>query len=289
MNLYALLKDNIIKRIPLIKKLQNDLDTYFTNEISAFINKEKVNFNGEYKPEDDQILIIENYDLKDSLSAETLNNPLSVDPISQNEIESIKGLILKNENYIIFQTFDNRKIIRPDKWHLLYSADTFSKIEQMGIAIEQKIDMLYQINEKSLLFFSYHNASKILDLNNYYREATDREIESFLSNDLFEADLSQIDKNLFNSRIRKKIYQIQKNDTLNIVKDKKDKVREYASEVVIELNFNDKNGKIIFPNEKRKIEILINFLNDDIFKSPITDDWYQTNSKIKVPINTPPK
>ncbi len=276
MNLYALLKNNDINRVQLSDELQNDLNDYFDGTIITFTSKTEIQFNGEYKPEDNQILTITDYDLPFSID---FNNPLKIERLTNDKIESIKGLIVNNNDFVLFQTFDNRKIIKPEKWHLIYSSNTFSKIENKGITIEQKIDVLYKIHEKKLLFFSYHNASKIFDLSDYYRGATNNEINNFLNNDLFST--SEININLFNSRLRKKVFQIEKNKVLEKVANKIEEIKNYANSIGIQLNL-DSSNKIVFPSDKKEIEQFIYFLNDDLYKSPITEFCYETNSKRKI-------
>lgn len=278
MNLFASLKDNSLRRIQLSGNIQNELDSYFQSNLTDILERENVTFNGEYKVEDNQILVIEGFNLPPNYN---FSNPLNIEILEPDNIDLVKSIIIKNDNYIIFQTFDNRKIIKPEKWHLVFNKDTFSKIENKGLVVDQKIDVLYSLNEKKLLFFSYHNASKIFNLSDYYREATDDEIKNFKENELFKIE-SKVDNSLFTSRMRKKIYLINKNNILKIVSEKKQQIKNYAVSLGISFNIDNKTNKIIFPSEKTEIEKLINFLNDDLYKSPITESLYETNSKKKL-------
>lgn len=274
MNIYCILKENNLKRkIVLSPELQKSLHEYISQSINQIMTASKEPFTGEYRPDDNEVLFIDNFE-----------NPyknfeyLSLKPLQVEEIENIKTIVFDNKEVIAYQCFDSRKIIRPQKWHLIYSNDTYIKIDNKGLVIENKVDALFEKRTMTLLFYSYHNTSKILDLSKYYREATKEEIDSFCKNKIFHTEKSFSTDN-FNTKIRKKIYLIKKNDILKRIKNNFEEVADYA----VQLNLGDffkKDKKLInFPNKKKEIEKLINFLNDDLYKSPISNLIYETNSK----------
>lgn len=270
MNLFALLKDEQIKRISINQEIQKQLDDYLKDSIDQFEKKEKIDFDGQYKPENDQILLIKDYNINflDKLVLDT-------EILLENDFEQIKCIIFfYNKNQIGFQIFDNRKIINRSKFWLIYDSKTFSRLNSKGITISNTIDVLFYNNQ--LLFVSYHNASRVLDLSEYYREASDAEIEKLRNSDVIEFS-QDIDNNQFDSIMRKKLFLIQKNNVLEKVKSQFDEVRKYALNFDIGECFD--NDRIILPKDKKILKNLINFLNDDLFKSPITNLLYETNSK----------
>lgn len=72
---------------------------------------------------------------------------------------------------------------------------------------------------------------------------------------------------------------IQKNEVLEKVKKNFDIVYEYSRNIGLENMFDKENKKINFPQDKKSLERLIKFLNDDLFISPVTGILYETNSK----------
>ncbi len=281
MNIYAILRnDNSLKRISLTQELQEELDSYINSSIQHFEGLSPIKFSGEYKPDEDQILFIENF--KNPYSEFV---PTSTEILEKSEIDYIKTIVFVDSDKIAYQCFDSRKIIKPNKWFLIYSRKTFSKINEPALIIDAKIDALYFKEEKKLLFLSYHNASKIFDLSEYYREATDSEINHFLNNNLIQKDTS-FNTNLFNSRMRKKLHLIIKNNVLEKVERNFSEVVKYAEKFKLEQMFDKINQKIIFPSEKKDLEKLIKFLNEDLFESPITGNKYEINSKHTVSEHT---
>lgn len=198
MNLFALLKDDNIARISLSRDVQNELKEYITPQVSEISEKERIYFNGQYKPDDDQVLQIKRFEIpfKNKLTLDC--NILS----EETQIDEIKSLIFSfDKNKIAFQTFDRRKIIQPNKCNLILSNETFSKLNKKGISIDQKIDVLFK--DDNLLFYSYHNASKIFsNLSDYYREATDKELNEIKESDNIEFEQG-LSYEMFNSRMRK--------------------------------------------------------------------------------------
>ncbi|MEO0135473.1 MAG: hypothetical protein ABIK59_04195 [candidate division WOR-3 bacterium] len=273
-------RDNVeIRRIQISQEVQNAIREYIRSQVDFYIQAEKIEFSGEYKPDEEkEVLCIHNFEFP-----YTILPPLSMDTIKEDEIEKIFAIffIHDEEEYIACQSFDNRKIIKPEKMFLLYSKNTFSKIDKKGLIIDSKIDALFLIKEKILLFRSYQNASKIFDLKEIYREATDQEVEKFYKDEIFVGTES-LEPSHFNNRLRKKIFLIQKNNILSLIKSKFDIIYDYAENLGMEKFFDKSKRKINFPRENKEIEKLLNFLNEDLFKSGISNCIYLTNSKRKI-------
>lgn len=280
MNVFCILKDDGIKRISLSGEIQTDIENYLNKSIQDYVNAEQTEFNGEYKPNEGEVLVINNFQDNSSVNI-SKEKTLNIEKINPEEIEKIKNLMFVYDDKIAFQCFDNRKIIRPERPYLIYSGNTFSKIENKGFTVSDKVDAVLLKNEQKLLFESYHNARRIFELNSYYREATNEEIQAFCNENIFKLQ-TNIETELFNTRIRKKIYLINKNKLLQTVTQKFDVVFDHAQKFNLGCFFDNENKKIIFPAEKKDIENLINFLNDDLFQSPISDCIYQTNSKKRI-------
>lgn len=279
-NIFAILKsENQIKLINISGNIQNDL-TPLKNNAEEFLRKEKILFDGQYKPEDDQILEIENFSLPFEID---FDNPLNLEKIEIDDIDLMKGLIINDKKIIGFQSFDKRKIIEPSRLNIIFKGNTFSKLEERGITIDDKLDAVFSKQNKSLLFYSFHNASKIFDLSEYYREATDQEINSFFTTQIF----SDIPKNLdekIDTRIKKKIFLIKKNKIIEKLIDSHifKEVAKYSKTFGLENYFDSTSKKIKIPDDKKEFKKILSFLNEDLYKSPISEIIYETNSKRKL-------
>lgn len=281
MNVFCIIlnkKEKELRRISLSQDLQSEIKNYIN--ISPFYDAIEVNFTGEYKPNDEEneVLVINSF-----------NNPhadmlsLSIEKLKDTEIENIKAIIFSDDEYIAYQTFDSRKIITPERFTLIYSKHTYSKIDKKGIVIDQTIDVLYKKSERKLLFKSFHKASRIFDLSDYYREATTQEVNEFLSSGIF-SNVSQDIIHFVNRQIRKKIYLLNRNQILDKLKDDEifKKVADYSKIFGLANYFDKQSNKIIIPEAREDFNKLISFLNEDLFQSPISGDIYETNSKRKL-------
>jgi len=278
MNLIAIINDGKIRRLPISQDVQNELISHYNRVKENFIsNKTRVNFEGIYKCEDNEIYELNEFDWKEkikncNLTNEGFENLITLNQIDNNDIENIKILIIKDDHYLIFQSMDNRKFIKP-KSFLFYSNNTFSYEDKKGIKIDDNIDCIIELNSNSLLFTSFHNASKIFDLTDNYREATEEEIDRFSNYGIFTGELN---REYLTSTMRKKIFLIGRNNILQKVQQNFQRVKEYAEQLGIDC-FRD--NLIEFPQDKEKMKLLINFLNEDLYKSPISNEIYESNSK----------
>ena len=278
-NLFAILKsENPIKLINISSNIQNELAS-LTNNAQEYLQKEKILFDGQYKPENDQILEIKNFTLPFDID---FDNPLNLEKIEVNDIDLIKGLIINDKKIIGFQSFDRRKIIEPNRLNIIFRGNTFSKLEDKGITIDDKLDVVFSKQNNFLLFYSYHNASKVLDLSEYYREATEQEINSFFAPKIFSDIPENLDETI-DTRMKKKIFLIKKNKIMEKLKDANifREVAKYSKTLGLDNYFDSTAEKIKIPDDKKEFKKIISFLNEDLYKSPISEIIYETNSKRK--------
>ena len=209
-----------------------------------------------------------------------INNPLSNDVLDlEQEAGKIAALFTgkwpdeEDERYISFQSFDSGKLLKKGGITVISSGQNYTKLEDPGLIIGDKLTSLF-VKDK-LFFYSYHVTRRFLNLDEYYREATDEELDSFASNDLISISDVATFKDDADSIIRKKIALIQSNGLLaNIdLNDATRVARDYN------VSLTTQNGKIIVPQKRKEIKQLLHFLNEDYFTTPLTQKRCITNSK----------
>ncbi len=277
-NLYAILKDDSVKFMSLSSDIQNEI-VGFVEIKTNILKKEIVEFDGQYIPENEEILEIKNFELPFDVD---FDNPLNLEQVTMSDIDSIKSVVINMPDAIGFQCFDGRKVIEPSKLNLLLRQNTFSKVEDKGVTIDERLDVIYRKSDKSLLFQSYHNAKKIFDLSNYYREATENEINDFFESSVFSDIPDALDASL-DSRLKKKIFLIKKNKILKSLENESvfDSVAKISKNIGLDGNFNKETRTIELPANKKELKRLISFLNEDLYKSPISQIILEANSKRK--------
>lgn len=286
-NLFALLDDEQtpIRRIPLTQGFQQELGTFFNEQQQTFTaDKQIIEFTGSYNVDSGEIFQIENYPLPVAIS-NALSNPLNNPVLDLNtEIHRIKALFTGNwtdqQQQVNFQVFDAGKLLSKG-WTLIGSGNTYKKLEEPGLVLQDKLTAHY-VNG-NLLFVSYHNTKRFLDLNDYYTAATDTDLDSFSENDLFEFEDQDTFKGNADSIIRKKITHLQKNNVLDnlSINDIKTVAKDLNQNVAEEhqINIETSNGKLVIPKDKKQLKKLIRFLDEDYVTAPLTKRRCLTNSK----------
>ncbi|HEL0660346.1 TPA: DUF4868 domain-containing protein, partial [Streptococcus equi subsp. zooepidemicus] len=266
-----------------IKKLETDNSTVISINGILSVDTEKykansVNFDGSYKPDEDESLKIENFDLPDEIK-EAINNPLGVEKLiaTDNDL-NIRAVFLTlddgEEGRIVFQRTQKRQLLLGGRITLFWNKDTFISTKKPGVVITDSIDAYYE--NGTLYFKSYYLVNQILNLNKYYRQATDEDIRTFCQSSCFYVnDLDSL-VSASNNWTRKKIAYIL--DTKVLETNSIDFILQDAKELGLQFQTNGEN-KIVFPEDLKAQKELLSYLADEIYKGRLTDDVYLTNSK----------
>ena len=267
-----------LKRIQTVQGLQGELSEFFDGQIDEFkADKEEIDFTEGYSPSTGEISFIENYQLADDI-VQALENPLNVSLLnlpadSEEKIRGVFGGIWSPQKKLaFFQVFDSRRALAK-KWTILSSGQTFSKLDKGGLILDKKLVAL--VEEGKLYFESFFFARRILKLDTFFREATDLEIDLFISSPIFEVGDAEKIKKVSDSFIRKKIAVLTKNNTLSNLTVPQIQTAAQRYNVSVQSS----NGKILFPEERREIKELLRVVDEDYFTTAITQRKCITNSK----------
>ena len=277
-----------IKRIIQDPTTQTDINNVFSNA-SNLLTKDKtpVTFDGKYVPreDDNEFLIINNYQLGLEIK-EVLDNPQGVEifePVN-GIIPFIKALFIGKyevvngvKNYsVAFQKFKSDQYISQSKHHLFYDNNTFRKELRIGFSVSNYIDCLFKDN--SLKFVSFFFARQILDLSYYYREATTEETNNFATNSLIQVYSPTEFCNQSDTWTRRKIASINDSGMLSNYSANDIKKIAKKSGVIISIE----NDKIVIPSDKKELKKVLSFLDEEVYKGPLTTNTYITNSKKRI-------
>lgn len=290
--MFALVDDAIAptRRIPLTAALNAELAQMFFDQQAAMLgNKQPLAFTGSYNVDEGEIFTIDDYPLPFTIE-QAIGNPLTCPVLNlQTETHRIKALYSGTwsaENKTVnFQVFDSGKLLST-RWTLIglpiHAGDTYKRLEEPGLILQDKLTAHYY-NGK-LYFTSYHNTKRFLNLTDYYREATDTDLDDFVSMELFAFEDKVGFKVNADSIIRKKIALLQKNEVLKhitvtdiqsvVIKFNAVIPKEHHIEIII-----NQHGKLVIPDDKKKLKELIRFLDEDYVTAPLSKRKCLTNSK----------
>lgn len=287
-NLFALVEDEQtpVRRIPLTANLSAELAQFFAAQQSNLLNeKQEIEFTGSYNVDQGEIFTIDDYPLIPAIG-QVISNPLTCQMLNLNdESHRIKALFTGRwtsaNKSVNFQVFDAGKLLSRG-FTLVGSGDTYKKLEEPGLILQDKLTAHF--NNGTLYFSSYHNTKRFLDLGDYYREATDTDLDKFAAAELFAFEDQASFKDHADSIIRKKIALLQKNRVLEnlSVTDIQTVVANFNQELPeehhITINVTE-DGKLLIPKDKKELKELIRFLDEDYVTAPLTKRKCLTNSK----------
>src|ERR1700752_1939073 len=178
------MSDRRIVRIQLTADLQREMDDIFNSQEQRFkaASEEQIHFDGKYKPDEGECLFIDDYEDIDGLH-EAVANPLGIPQIAPDaaQLEMIKALFMgktqEGRRVALVQNFDRRRILSNKGYAIFHSDDVFRKVEGVGLTIGTTLSAI--LEDSRLSFFSFHAARQIFDLSQYYREATDDDLNDF--------------------------------------------------------------------------------------------------------------
>jgi hypothetical protein len=255
----------------------------FENAIPDFLpaELERIEFDGRYKPDSDEILEVSNFTLPAGVS-ESIADPLGCEPLilDRENLPAIKALFTVTEDdpqRLVFQIFKKNQYLTRRGLSLLFSGETFAPLSAPGIVITPDITAVYE--NGSLLFRSYFEARQVFELAAYYRQATDSDLSNF-------SDLSSVhiaDPEAFNVAadqvVRRKIALILDSGLLD--RHTPENLATEAEKFGIELNLVEVEGdtKLDLPSERSNLKNILRFLDEDIYHGPLSAAQYVTNSK----------
>lgn len=286
LNLFALTNDpsKRIVRFELSSEVQSDLTNYIEAQETTFAQaEEEIEFDGKYKPDDGEILYIDGYDDIDDLSS-AIKTPLSAEPVdpTENFFSEIKALFTGHISStgsvkVLLQNFDRRKIISTNGLSIFHSSNVYKKIEGIGLTIDHKLTAT--LENGKLKFFSFHNTRQILDLSEYFKVATDDDVTEFAELDVIKSQDTQQLIEMSDSWVRRKISLIHQSGILQNVpiNDMKIVASEFNIPFSTEMDGSDEVIKL--PDNKSDLKKLLRFLDEDYYKSPLSNTAFVTNSK----------
>ena len=141
--------------------------------------------------------------------------------------------------------------------------------------INNKIQAIYK--EGRLFFKSFPSVSKIFDLTGKMLEATNEEVSEFGNKDNIIIDTTWLLANA-NTKTRRLIKMVKESGTLDTFMSMDSRKRKkIANSVNIEINIVD--GNLVLPSNVVKVNKVLEFLNEDVYKGLITSHDFKTNSK----------
>lgn len=230
-------------------------------------------------------LYIDDYDDIDDLHG-AIANPLGIPEIAPDptEFEAIKALFMgRNDGggrIALIQSFDRRKIISNKGLSIFHSANVFRKVEGVGLTIGTNLSAL--LEESRLSFFSFHSARQIFDLSQYYREATDDDLNEFAANEMLKIADPATFVATSDSWVRRKVALVMQSGILERVDLEATKAAALVFGINIQTEANGDKIALVLPEKKAELKKVLRFLDEDYFQSVLSSTPHLSNSKRRI-------
>lgn len=289
MTLFAVtdIKGAEILRFNLSQSFEAEVEQSFENQHFSLLKgiDDFILYDGRYTPQEGELLLIDGFKDKEGLAG-AAKNPLKI-PIfepKKHSLAKIKALfvprIIDGNQEILIQHFEKRRVLSSDATYLkmVFSGNAFQKFEDEGLSLDNKLVASFDVANSQLVFQSFHFLSRSLDVKNYLVEATDQDVKDFANHNQLEVKDASSFLAGASKLQRKKIALILQSGILD--KFTAVQLEQVAQTVNVSLNLNS-GGQIIMPTKAAEIRRLLSFLEEDIYKSPLTDTLYQAGTKRK--------
>lgn len=280
-NLFAILdtEDEPVRRLPLNQELQLTIADIFQEQFRSLFadSPDEVPFDARLTPDESEIAFIPGFELPSFIWG-AIANPTSLDPYEVNEdvLGRTKGLFTGEgvNRRVFFQVFDRRRLLSTRTFTILLAENTFRRLTEPGITLANQLAAAFV--QDRLYFRSFHTARRLFDLSNYFREATDAELEEFSHHSALTVSDPEMLKENADTWVRKKVALILQSRVLDTQPPAK--VAEVAKRYGLSLNF-DEAGKLLVPSQKKELKQVLRLLEENFFTSELTGSRYLTNSK----------
>lgn len=270
-----------ILRFPLTNDLSTEVEAALAEQLTAFLAgiEEFIPFDGRYRPEEGELLVIENFADIDGLAG-AVANPMGVDQFDPaiHSLEHIKALFSGHtENgvhRILIQLFERRRVFAAKGVAMFFSNNTFQRLNESGLTLDTKLLAILEGNQ--LKFQSFHFVGRVFDVSEYFNEATAEEVGTFAAHASFKVeDAAAFTENASNL-VRKKIALILQSGVLQKFTPAQIIAAAATFKVVIE---ESDDGRIALPQGGVELRRLLRFLDEDYYESPLTQTHFLSNSK----------
>lgn len=273
-----------VLRMPLASNVQAGITELFRGQEHEFFQgiEEEIKFDGMYRPEENELLYINNFDDVDGIKSAILRPQSCQEFVFKNgSLESIKALFsgyVKNGTIrILLQGFDRRRIINANGFSLVHSENAFTKFDGGGLTLDNKLTAL--IEDDQLKFASFHYLRQIFDMSAYGKEATDQDLKVFIQNPALQFSDTQAFLDAADSWVRRKVILIQQSGILDNCSASKIVATAKYCDLHLQLLGATGQERIVMPLDRQEVKQILRFLDEDYFQSPQSTMKYMAKAR----------
>lgn len=277
---------NGVFRLEIDAQLQSHLTTAFNDQSQVLLGSdlEIVPFTREnFHPDETEVLEISPFDLPSQIYEPTINavgcETLPADDATVSRIYCVFGYD-KASDTIVFQVIRRAQRISRTCWNLILSGNTFSRLDQSGLILGDVCHAVYRSG--NLRFRSIWWLKQIIDINAYYRVATESDIDDLAALSTVKVENLTTLKERSGEWVRTRIAYILDSKIFDACPPLQ--LSQKAAEFKVSLETIEENGqvKLLIPEDPKKLRAVLKFLEEEYYSGPITGVTYEANSKRRI-------
>jgi len=286
LNLFALtsIPGMRVLRMPLMPDVQAGVTELFRGQEHEFQQgiEEEIKFDGMYRPEDNELLFINNFDDVDGIKAAILK-PQGCQEfvLKSGALESIKALFsgyVKNGAIrVLIQGFDRRRIINTSGFSLIHAENAFNRFDGGGLTLDNKLTAI--IDDDSLKFASFHYLRQVFDMSAYSKEANDQDLKVFIQHAALQFADAQVFMDSADVWVRRKVVLIQQSGILDYCPASKLAATAKFCDLHLQLAGSAGQERIVIPADRQEVKQILRFLDEDYYQSPQSTMKYMSKAR----------
>lgn len=270
----------VAKRVRLDKDVQGAVENVFREQEEQFRRgvEEEVEFDGSWKPDDNEVLFVDIPDdarmFVETIEANAVAIPdMDIRRFAQEDIRALfTGTANGGGTKVLIQQFSGRQVLSR-RFSLLQHGNAFRRLSDSAFTFDSSLTCIAE--EGRLKFKSFHKMRGIVDLSGIYRAATDQEVRDFANHATFEVARPEEFLGHADQTVRRLVHAITGSGTLEAYGANE----IHAAAAAIDMPVIVENGKIVMPTARRTIKSFLHFLDDGLYRASLTGQRYVTNSK----------
>ena len=274
-------KGQPVRRLTIEEPAQREMTVLFSEQKDALLGGNIIEFSGEnYKCEPDEIFCAKNFSLdnRDCYENFTALETFRPDRNSDTRIKAIVALDTECRD-LMFQSYHSIVTMGARKRSFFYSANSFRKFDTFAFSVGSNLAALCR--GENLYFRSVQAIQSFINISEAYQAASNGEIIKLLEHPKLTCDNPDSLLGIVNTKTRKLFSMLSDSPAITDKNLSAEKIGEIAEKNGVLLDVQD--GKIVIPSaNKGELTAALDFLAENVYTGPLSNERYVTNSKRKM-------
>lgn len=272
-----------VYRLELHQELQNQLDVTFNEHAEQLWSPDLtvVPFEREnFHPDESEILEIRPFDLPEFIY-DPLQNVVGCPtlPLDDETLSRVYCVFAYDSGgeRLIFQVITRSQRLSRSNLNLILQNNVFTRLGNPGLILSGACHAVYR--DSALRFRSMWWLKQIIDISDYYRAATEADVDKFAQIPAVKVENLDSLKQKSGQWVRTRLAYILDSGVLEHFTPMQ--LSQKAAEFGVQLACvnEDGNEKLVIPEAPKSLRAALKFLEEEYYEGPITGAAYEANSK----------